>query len=119
MAEPEDIFYDEEWLRCDDCGRNYPKRSLKRCKICGKLVCERCRPNHHKTHRRVKEPNKALDVLLAVFGVLGRFISSVASKFRKVLSFDKADLIKGFGLVLVALAVVGAVVLSPYILPYT
>lgn len=114
MAKPEDIFYDEEWLRCDDCGRNYPKRSLKRCKICGKLVCERCRPNHHKTHRRVKEPNKALDVLLAVFGAIGHFISSAAGKFRNVLSFDKSDLIKAFGLVFVALVVVGAVVLSPY-----
>lgn len=119
MADTEDIFDDEKWLTCDDCGHDYPKSYLKRCKICGKVVCERCRPNHHKTHHRVKVPNKALNTLFNVFGVLGGFISSAASKFRKVLSFDKSDLIKGFGLVLVAVAVVGVVVLSPYILPYT
>lgn len=41
-----DLFEDEECLQCDDCGLYYPKSVLRRCSVCGMVVCRNCRPKH-------------------------------------------------------------------------
>jgi len=33
-------------VKCDDCGRLFPKSSLKRCHKCGRVVCPTCQKTH-------------------------------------------------------------------------
>ena len=49
--------YEESFEVCDDCGRQFPRSELRRCKICGHHVCPECRPTHiARYHRTPEEP---------------------------------------------------------------
>lgn len=53
--------YDESFLVCDDCGRQFPRSELRRCKICGHYVCPECRGTHvakyHKPAAKQEQPS--------------------------------------------------------------
>ncbi|HJJ95644.1 MAG TPA: hypothetical protein O0W79_03585 [Methanocorpusculum sp.] len=49
--------YEDAYEVCDDCGRQFPRSELRRCKICGHYVCPECRSTHiARYHRTPEEP---------------------------------------------------------------
>lgn len=86
-----DDLFEEEYLRCDECGQYYPKSYLKRCKICGKIVCERCRPYHLEQKTKATHKFSKSDI----YRTQRPIINSISSCFGKLISF-------GFGYAKVA-----------------
>ena len=117
-----DDLFEEEYLRCDECGQYYPKSYLKRCKVCGKIVCGRCRPYHSDKQTRVKQTRvrqeiSISDVLSDVRNAARPFINLIIDCFGKLISsgFEYAK-VAGI-IIILSLAILGACTLGFSFLP--
>ena len=110
----DNLFEDDGCVQCEECGHYYPRSFLKRCKVCGKVVCGNCRPQH--THyREISIPIKPIlertSESVAEYG--GRIFSGICSVTLDVLEFI---LCAGLGILRYVglLGVIGAVLIAGF-----
>lgn len=62
VSAPNPQFAAVKMLTCDHCGKMYPASKLKKCRICGAVLCPKCRVFHtcsSKTDSDGKKPEKS------------------------------------------------------------
>ena len=111
----DDLFEDDEYLQCDDCGRYYPKNTLKICRVCGEIICEECRKTHPNKHKQpIINPNRMEGVCQSI----DRFVYQSLARVWKRFSLN----ISGFkvlaNIIIISLAVFGALSLAGYLPDY-
>lgn len=116
----DDLFEKEEYLRCDDCGQYFPKSYLKRCKVCGRVVCGHCRPFHFEKYDKAKpqvrqrEPRRReVNYSEVFFDAVDSVADFVSAAFRRILDlnpFDQYSLRNVVSIFLVAAVLVGVCV---------
>ena len=111
----DDDLFEEEYLRCDDCGQYYPKSYLKRCRTCGRIVCGHCRPYHPQTHQRKQNsgPNTTEHIISEISDRVSSIKKRISSTKNKIhlptISHDKSDVTKILRILVCAIVIISIV----------